>query len=376
MQTSSLILGIVIGVVIATPFAWFIGRQRSVLLSGKVQSLEERNSALEKASLASSSIDQMLKPVQEALSELKTKSEDADRRRSMAESMLKTEMELVRERNESLEVATRQIASAMGKGQTRGQYGEMQLEQLLKHAGLLEGTHFQRQDSRAGVDGVARPDVSILLAGGGEVLIDAKFPWDAFFEAMGSNDQAEKAVLLDKHAKDLGKRVNELSAKEYQTTSAKSPNFVILFLPFESLLTSALDFDGLLLEKAFGKNVIPATPTTMLGLLRTISFGWSERDLNNNAEEIRNMGTEMLKRLVKLVEHIDTMRSGLSKAVDGYNSFVSSFDRQAVSQAKKLAQKGVPTTKQIEAPDEVSTGLSKSRFSGENARLEIEGLED
>ena len=81
----------------------------------------------------------------------------------------------------------------MGKGQTRGQYGEMQLEQLLKHAGLLEGTHFQRQDSRAGVDGVARPDVSILLAGGGEVLIDAKFPWDAFFEAMGTNDQAEKA---------------------------------------------------------------------------------------------------------------------------------------------------------------------------------------
>jgi len=325
MQTSSLILGIVIGVVIATPFAWFIGRQRSVLLSGKVQSLEERNSALEKASLATSTIDQMLKPVQEALSELKNKSEDADRR---------------------------------------------------KHAGLLEGTHFQRQDSRAGVDGVARPDVSILLAGGGEVLIDAKFPWDAFFEAMGTNDQAEKAVLLDKHAKDLGKRINELSAKEYQTTSAKSPNFVILFLPFESLLTSALDFDGLLLEKAFGKNIIPATPTTMLGLLRTISFGWSERDLNNNAEEIRNMGAEMLKRLVKLVEHIDTMRSGLSKAVDGYNSFVSSFDRQAVSQAKRLAQKGVPTTKQIEAPEEVSTGLSKSRFSGENARLELEGLDD
>ncbi len=133
-------------IVIASPFAWFIGRQRSVLLSGKVQSLEERNSALEKANLASSSIDQMLKPVQEALTELKTKSEDADRRRIDAESMLKNEMKTLRERNESLEVATRQIASAMGKGQTRGQYGEMQLEQLLKHAGLLEGTHFQRLD--------------------------------------------------------------------------------------------------------------------------------------------------------------------------------------------------------------------------------------
>ncbi len=376
MQITSLILGIVIGVVIATPFAWFIGKQRSVLLQGKVQSLEERNTTLEQANLAATSIDQMLKPVQKAIDELKTKSEDADRRRIQAESILKTEMELIRERNESLETATRQIAAAMGKGQTRGQYGEMQLEQLLKHAGLIEGTHFLRQDSRVAEDGIARPDISILLAGGGEVVIDAKFPWDAFFDAMGFEDLAQRNSLLDKHSKDLLKRINELSNKQYQSTGSKSPNFVILFLPFESLLTAALDFDGLLLEKAFGKNVIPATPTTMLGLLRTIAFGWNEKDLNSNAEEIRNMGAEMLKRLAKLVEHIENLRAGLNKAVDGYNSFVSSFDRQAVSQAKRLAQKGVPSNKQIDAPSEISTGLTNSRYSGETGKLELEGLED
>ena len=376
MSLTSLILGIVIGVVIATPFAWFIGRQKSVLLQGKVQSLEERNESLEKANQAASSIDQMLKPVQKAIDELKTKSEDADRRRIQAETMLKTEMELIKERNESLETATRQIAAAMGKGQTRGQYGEMQLEQLLKHAGLLEGTHFKRQDSRTTDDGFYRPDISILLAGGGEVLVDAKFPWDAFFDAMGANEQGEKVTLLEKHSKDLGKRINELSGKEYQSTTTKSPNFVILFLPFESLLTTALDFDGLLLEKAFGKNVIPATPTTMLGLLRTIAFGWNEKDLNSNAEEIRSMGAEMLKRLAKLSEHLENLRNGLNKAVDGYNSFVSSFDRQAVSQAKKLAQKGVPNNKQIESPDEITQGLAKSRYVGESGKLELEGLED
>ncbi len=376
MEITTLLIGISIGVFIATPFAWFIGRQRSVLLSGKVQALEERNSALEKANLASSAIDQLLKPVQTALDELRNKSEESDRRRVEAETFLKNEMVHLKRGNESLEESTKQIVSAMGKGQTRGQYGEMQLEQLLQHAGLLEGTHFKRQDSRLGADGTARPDIAILLAGGGEVLIDAKFPWDAFFEAMGSSDQAQKSILLDKHAKDLNKRINELSAKEYQSTSLKSPNFVILFLPFESLLTNALDYDGMLLEKAFGKNIIPATPTSMLGLLRTIAFGWSERDLQNNAEEIRSMGAEMLKRLAKLVEHLDTMKSGLSKAVDGYNSFVSSFDRQAVSQAKKLAEKGVPSNKQIEAPEEISTGLSNSRYSGDNQRLELEGLDD
>jgi DNA recombination protein RmuC len=376
MQITSLILGIVIGVVIATPFAWFIGKQRSVLLQGKVQSLEERNTTLEQANLAATSIDQMLKPVQKAIDELKIKSDDADRRRIEAESILKTEMKLIKERNESLDTSTRQIAAAMGKGQTRGQYGEMQLEQLLKHAGLIEGTHFLRQDSRVAEDGIARPDISILLAGGGEVVIDAKFPWDAFFDAMGFEDLTQRNSLLDKHSKDLLKRINELSNKQYQSTATKSPNFVILFLPFESLLTAALDFDGLLLEKAFGKNVIPATPTTMLGLLRTIAFGWNEKDLNSNAEEIRNMGAEMLKRLAKLVEHIENLRTGLNKAVDGYNSFVSSFDRQAVSQAKRLAQKGVPSNKQIEAPGEISTGLTNSRYSGETGKLELEGLED
>lgn len=376
MQITSLILGIVIGVVIATPFAWFIGKQRSVLLQGKVQSLEERNTTLEQANLAATSIDQMLKPVQKAIDELKIKSDDADRRRIEAESILKTEMKLIKERNESLDTSTRQIAAAMGKGQTRGQYGEMQLEQLLKHAGLIEGTHFLRQDSRVAEDGIARPDISILLAGGGEVVIDAKFPWDAFFDAMGFEDLAQRNSLLDKHSKDLLKRINELSNKQYQSTATKSPNFVILFLPFESLLTAALDFDGLLLEKAFGKNVIPATPTTMLGLLRTIAFGWNEKDLNSNAEEIRNMGAEMLKRLAKLVEHIENLRAGLNKAVDGYNSFVSSFDRQAVSQAKRLAQKGVPSNKQIDAPEEISTGLTNSRYSGETGKLELEGLDD
>ena len=376
MQITSLILGIVIGVVIATPFAWFIGKQRSVLLQGKVQSLEERNTTLEQANLAATSIDQMLKPVQKAIDELKIKSDDADRRRIEAESILKTEMKLIKERNESLDTSTRQIAAAMGKGQTRGQYGEMQLEQLLKHAGLIEGTHFLRQDSRVAEDGIARPDISILLAGGGEVVIDAKFPWDAFFDAMGFEDLAQRNSLLDKHSKDLLKRINELSNKQYQSTATKSPNFVILFLPFESLLTAALDFDGLLLEKAFGKNVIPATPTTMLGLLRTIAFGWNEKDLNSNAEEIRNMGAEMLKRLSKLVEHIENLRAGLNKAVDGYNSFVSSFDRQAVSQAKRLAQKGVPSNKQIDAPGEISTGLTNSRYSGETGKLELEGLDE
>jgi DNA recombination protein RmuC len=128
--------------------------------------------------------------------------------------------------------------------------------------------------------------------------------------------------------------------------------------------------DGLLLEKAFGKNVIPATPTTMLGLLRTISFGWDQNNLSANAEEIRAMGAEMLKRLGTLVEHIEKLGDGLNKAVGGYNSFVSSFDRQAVTQAKRLAEKGVPAAKPLIAPDEITTSVAQVRLQIEDEKIE------
>ena len=371
MEITSLLIGIALGVVFAIPVTWLLAKQKSLHLAGQVSALSDRNKSLEQQLSQNQSLDQVIKPVQSALEELKFKSEDADRRRIAAENILKTEMSHIKERNESLESATKQIAAALAKGQSRGQYGEMQLEQLLQHAGLLEGTHYRRQESRGFSEGTHRPDITILLAGGGEVLVDAKFPWDAFFEAVGCEDIAQKQTLLEKHAKDLNKRISELASKEYQANSSKTPNFVVLFLPFESLLSSALDTDGLLLEKAFNKNVIPATPTTMLGLLRTISFGWDQSNLSANAEEIRAMGAEMLKRLGTLVEHIEKLGDGLNKAVGGYNSFVSSFDRQAVTQAKRLAEKGVPITKPISSPDEITTGIAQVRMEKDSEILEI-----
>jgi DNA recombination protein RmuC len=371
MEIVSLIIGIALGTAVGVPLTWLIAKQKSANLAGQISALKDRNQSLEQLLSQNQTLDQVMKPVQSALEELKTKSEDADRRRIAAENILKTEMGFIKERNESLESATKQIAAALAKGQSRGQYGEMQLEQLLQHAGLLEGTHYRRQESRSFGEGTHRPDVTVLLAGGGEVLVDAKFPWDAFFEAMGCEEVSQKQVLLDKHAKDLNKRINELASKEYQANSSKTPNFVVLFLPFESLLSTALDMDGLLLEKAFNKNVIPATPTTMLGLLRTISFGWDQSNLSANAEEIRAMGAEMLKRLGTLVEHIEKMGDGLNKAVGGYNSFVASFDRHAVTQAKRLAEKGVPVTKALNSPDEITTGIAQVRLEKEDENLAI-----
>ena len=193
------------------------------------------------------------------------------------------------------------------------------------------------------------------------MLIDSKFPWDAYFEAMGKEDAAEKLSLLQKHAKDLGARVNELSKKQYTSTSNVTPDFVVLFLPLEPLLSTALDHDGLLLETAFGKKIIIATPTTMLGLLRTISFAWSRHDLAVNAEKIRDLGAEMLNRLGKMVEYFNAHGKNLRRAIDSYNDMLSSFDSRVVKQAERMQQLGVPASKSLALEGELANDVHHPR---------------
>ncbi len=310
--------------------------------AGRIQQLEQHNTDLAAAAQRQRSLDDLLKPVAEGLDSVTRAAQDADRRRIEAETRIQTEIENIKASNEHLGSATRQLVAAMSKGQSRGQWGEMQLEQLLSHAGLIEGVHYRRQDVRATADGALRPDLVILLPGGGEVLVDAKFPWDAFFEAMALEDPSERGPLLQKHGRDLAARVSELARKDYASTSSIAPDFVVLFLPLEPLLSAALDQDGLLLERAFAKRVVPATPTTMVGLLRTIGFAWTRHDLAVNAEEIRELSREMLGRLSTMVGHLNDTGDQLRRAVDSYNRLVGSFDTRVVAQARRIAELGVP----------------------------------
>ncbi len=322
---------------------------------GRIEQLEKHNTTLAEQSKQQSDLNIMLKPVAERLENITKAATDADRRRAEAEQRITTLIEDSKATNDTLSTGVQQLVAAMAKGQTRGKWGEMQLEQLLRHSGLEEGANYKRQDVRD--DGALRPDLVVFMPGGGEVLVDSKFPWDAYFEAMSKQDAAERLALLQKHAKDLGARVNELSKKQYTATSNVTPDFVVLFLPLEPLLSTALDHDGLLLETAFSKKVIIATPTTMLGLLRTIHFAWSRHDLAVNAEQIRDLGAEMLNRLGKMVEHFNTHGKNLRRAIDSYNDMLSSFDTRVVKQAERMQQLGVPVSKPLaldaELPNDV-----------------------
>ena len=329
---------------------------------GQIRVLETDRASLQGEKSSAKSLEDRLEPVREALEGLRRTTQQAEVERAKSAAELRTQIDGVQRNYTSLESATKQLVAAMSSGQSRGQWGEMQLEQLLEHSGLVEGVHFRRQDSRITEAGGARPDVVVDLPGGGEILIDAKFPFDAYWRAIKADNETEVNAHLHKHAEDVLARAKELSSKRYWESNI-SPDFVVMFLPLESLLSSALETNGLLLEEIFARNVVLATPTTILGMLRTIQFGYQRKLMADNAEEIRAAGAEMLTRLEKAVDHLGTLRKGLMSAVKGYNEFIGSMDSRVMVQARRMKELGVASSTDLELPSDVTETLRESRSS-------------
>jgi DNA recombination protein RmuC len=329
---------------------------------GQIRVLETDRASLQGEKSSAKSLEDRLEPVREALEGLRRTTQQAEVERAKSAAELRTQIDGVQRNYTSLESATKQLVAAMSSGQSRGQWGEMQLEQLLEHSGLVEGVHFRRQDSRMTEAGGARPDVVVDLPGGGEILIDAKFPFDAYWRAIKADNETEVDAHLHKHAEDVLARAKELSSKRYWESNI-SPDFVVMFLPLESLLSSALETNGLLLEEVFARNVVLATPTTILGMLRTIQFGYQRKLMADNAEEIRAAGAEMLTRLEKAVDHLATLRKGLMSAVKGYNEFIGSMDSRVMVQARRMKELGVASSTDLELPSDVTETLRESRSS-------------
>ncbi len=335
---------------------------------GQVAQLQTDRDKLALEQSSSKTLEERLEPVREALEGLRKQTQNAEVERVRSDAALREQIEGVQKNYLNLETATRQLVSAMTSSQSRGQWGEMQLERLLEYAGLREGVHFRTQITQSGEDASGRPDVIIDLPGGGEILIDAKFPFDAYWRAIQAEDSGgDAAEHYRKHAEDVLSRAKDLASKKY-SASASSADYVVMFMPFESLLSSALDADGELLHKAFSRNVSVATPTSLLPMLRTVVYGYDRKLMADNAEEIRRAGAEMLKRLETLGGYLAGMRRGLSAAVEGYNKFVGSFDTRVMVQARKMQEMGVEPSLDMSVPEELPLDMRDSRA--------IEGRED
>lgn len=339
-------------------------QRKLAIAEGQIGQLASDRESLTSAQEQAKTLEERLEPVRQALESLQRQTRNSDVERAKADTAIREQIQGVQTSYASLESATRQLVAAMTSSQSRGQWGEVQLERLLEYAGLVEGVHYRAQETRSGETGSNRPDIIIDLPGGGEILIDAKFPFDAYWKAI----QGEDAGVVDtdemyrRHANDVLAHAKALASRKYSAGS-KSADFVVMFMPFESLLSAALDSDGELLHKAFSRNVTIATPTSLLPMLRTVVFGYDRRLMADNAEEIRRAGAEMLSRLEIALRHLEGLRKGLTAAIKGYNEFVGSLDSRVIVQARKLQEMGVPIDAAFEAPQEIQVSVRELRAS-------------
>jgi DNA recombination protein RmuC len=228
---------------------------------------------------------------------------------------------------DALKTETSQLISALRSPKTRGNWGELQLRRCVEYAGMIEYCSFSEQVSaRDEEDRLLRPDMTIQLPNGREIVVDAKTPLDAFLDASGSTDPAVQKVRFEAHAQRVRTHLKDLSGKAYWKQFEKAPDFVVCFLPSEALFSAALEADPSLIEFGAQSHVVMATPTTLIALLRAVEFGWQQMEITKNARAIHEMGRRIYEKLVVAQGHVVRLGNALANSVDYFNRFVGSIE--------------------------------------------------
>ena len=307
-----------------------------------VDNLTQQIATMNSQNTTSAALNEAISDVKTRMNSLSTQTADAETKRAAAESAIKTQIESMQVGNQNLLEQATKLAGALSSSQTRGRFGEVQLEMLLENAGLIEGIHFEKQSSDRGNDEISRPDIQIAIPGGSRIFIDSKFPFTRFLEAVDAQDEETRDSLMQQHAKDLLKHVEALAKRDYQGVTF-SPDFVVLFAPFESILSESLRVDPMLLEKAFSKNVTIATPTNMLALLRTVAYAFGRQDLADNAVAIQGHASELLKRVGSLHAKLATLGDRIKSVERGFNDVVQTAETSLLRPARSMVNLGVST---------------------------------
>ena len=375
----SLLIGLIAGVAIGYLFNALrnknSGADSSLLDDYKKQLADERSKTENSIKLTAE-----LNAMKSTVEKLSTQSVEANRIRTQAEAKLETTINEMRRASESIFDETKKIAGALSNTQSRGKFGEAQLELLLQSAGLREGHEYSRQKSTTDADSSGIPDITVKMPGGSAIFIDSKFPFDRFIEAHEEEDADAREALFTEHRKDLSKHVEILAKRGYQD-SQDSPDFVILFVPFESLLTEALRVDPLFLEKAFKLNVTIATPTSMMALLRTIGNVYSRNAVARNAEEISRSAAAFMKDLTRLHERIIKVGSAINSLSKAYAELIPTAESTVKRAAAKILSYGVSGDKDKlalaypDAPAEVRE-LKNSEITAEDDFIDAEEVKE
>lgn len=283
-----------------------------------------------------------LGPIAHSLDQLHTQLGVLEREQALASNALAGQVQAIGRTSARLGTRTEQLVNALRSPQTRGRWGEMQLQRVVELGGMLEHVDFDTQEHLL-VDGtLVRPDMLIHLAHGRTIVVDAKVPFSSYLDAMNTEDPEEQQAFMRRHAHLLRSHVDTLSAKSYIEAFQPTPEFVVMFVPADPFLDAGLQIDPELLDYAFARDVVIATPTTLFALLRTVALGWRQESLNEKAKEIQRLGAELHQRLGTMAEHYNRVGSSLEKAVEAFNATLASMDSRVMVTARKLEELDVP----------------------------------
>src|SRR5690606_23368052 len=244
---------------------------------------------------------------------------------------------------------TQSLVNALRTPTGRGQWGEMQLQRVVELAGMLEHCDFSTQHTVEGENGNQRPDLVVHLPGDKVVIVDAKAPLSAYLDAINASDDATRNQAIEQHARQVRAHIEQLSRRDYSDAFAEAPDFVVLFLPGEAFFAAACQRDPELLEYAVQQGVVPASPTTLITLLKAVNYGWQQERIARNAEEIRDLGIELHVRMAVLTEHLVKVRRGLEGAVRSYNDAMGSLERRVLPTARRFRELGLGGRREIQA---------------------------
>jgi DNA recombination protein RmuC len=248
----------------------------------------------------------------------------------------------------SLRQETQNLVNALRRPEVRGRWGEITLRRLVELAGMVEHCDFQEQVHSVGEGQIIRPDMIVRMPDKRELVVDVKTPLDAYLEAVEAENDTQRKLGLERHAKNVRAHIRMLASKTYWDQFDESPEFVILFIPGDQFLSAALNEEPDLIEYALSKQIILATPTSLVALLKAVAYGWRQLALADNAKEIRVLAEDLYGRLATFVGHMNRVGRQLASSVDHYNKAVGSLERNVLPGARKFVELGVHEKKAIE----------------------------